>query len=151
MTIPDVNKPFWQSKKLEEMTREEWESLCDGCARCCLIKLENVDDGEVYNTQLVCHLLDLETCRCTKYQQRSELVPTCVTMGPEDARSIPWMPDTCAYRLLAEGKDLPHWHPLVSGSQQTVIDECVSIHGTVIPENEVPEDEWEFYITDKHE
>ena len=132
------------------MTKKEWESLCDGCARCCQVKLENIDDSEIYYTELVCRLLDLETCQCTQYELRSQLVPTCITMKPEDVRAIKWMPDTCAYRLLAEGKDLPEWHPLVSGNQESVISAKVSVYGKVVHEHHVPEDEWEHYVTEKH-
>lgn len=140
---------FWETKTLEEMTRDEWESLCDGCARCCLQKLEDIDTGEIYYTQIVCNLMDQETCRCTQYEKRSELVPTCITLTPQNTRELTWMPDTCAYRLLAEGKPLPEWHPLISGDSETVVIEGISIKGQVISENDVPQDEWEYYITER--
>ncbi|MGD8588913.1 MAG: YcgN family cysteine cluster protein, partial [Chromatiales bacterium] len=117
----DIDLPFWKSNPLSEMSREQWESLCDGCAKCCLQKLEDEDSGEVYHTNIVCRLLELDSCRCTQYARRSELVPNCVSVTPELLQSPYWLPSTCAYRLLAEGKELPDWHPLVSGSQQTVI------------------------------
>lgn len=145
----DVEKPFWEIKSLEEMNHEEWESLCDGCARCCLQKLEDIDTGDIYYTQIVCKLLDQKTCRCTKYEKRSKLVPTCVTLTPQKTRELHWMPDTCAYRLLAEGKSLPEWHPLITGTSHSVIAEGISIKGQVISEDEVPEEEWEAYITAK--
>ena len=140
---------FWETKSLEEMSFEEWESLCDGCARCCLQKLEDEETGDIYYTQIVCELMDLETCRCTRYAERSKLVPTCVTLTPAKARELNWMPDTCAYRLLAEGKPLYDWHPLISGTYETVIFEGISVKDQVISENEVPEEEWENYITEK--
>ncbi|RMF10291.1 MAG: YcgN family cysteine cluster protein [Alphaproteobacteria bacterium] len=115
---PDA--PFWKRKTLDEMTRDEWESLCDGCARCCLHKLEDEDTGEIAYTNVTCRLLDLKTCRCTRYAERKRLVPDCVVLDPEKVHELPWMPTTCAYRLLAEGQDLPWWHPLVSGDPETV-------------------------------
>lgn len=148
MTAAD-EKPFWETKTLEEMSFEEWESLCDGCARCCLQKLEDEDTGDIYYTQIVCKLMDQETCRCTEYERRSELVPTCITLTPEKTRELNWMPDTCAYRLLAEGKPLYDWHPLISGTTETVIFEGISVKDQVISEDEVPEEDWEAYITEK--
>jgi len=149
--MTNSEKPFWESKKLEEMNREEWESLCDGCGRCCLHKLQNDFTDEIYYTQIVCKLLDQETCRCTRYDERSVLIPTCVTMKPEDARNLDWMPNTCAYRLLANGKALPFWHPLITGSREAMIDEGITVTGKVIPEDEVPEEDWQDYIIDKLE
>ena len=110
---------FWQEKTLEQMSSAEWESLCDGCARCCLIKLEDADTGDVHYTSLVCDLLDADRCRCTRYPQRHELVPDCIQFTPELAATLAWLPDTCAYRLIAEGLDLPEWHPLVSGRAES--------------------------------
>lgn len=144
-------QPFWETKSLEEMTHDEWESLCDGCARCCLQKLEDIDSGEIFYTQLVCRLLDQKACRCTEYEKRSQLVPTCITLTPEKTREIKWMPDTCAYRLLAENKPLPEWHPLISGTPASVIAAGISVKGRVISEADIPEDEWEAYITEKLE
>ncbi len=106
---------FWQEKSLAEMSRQEWESLCDGCARCCLHKLEDEDSGKVHYTSVVCKYLDESTCQCTNYQDRSSLVPDCVWLTPDTAEAFKWLPITCAYRLIAEGKDLKWWHPLVSG------------------------------------
>lgn len=140
---------FWNQKSLEAMSNDEWESLCDGCAQCCLHKLEDEDTGTVYVTQIVCQLIDLPTCQCSDYKNRSTLVPTCVTMKPKDARNIQWMPMTCAYRLLAENKPLPAWHPLVSGSKKSVIDAGISIMNNAIPENDIPESDWPDYIVDE--
>jgi len=142
----DIDLPFWKSNPLSEMSREQWESLCDGCAKCCLQKLEDEDSGEVYHTNIVCRLLELDSCRCTQYARRSELVPNCVSVTPELLQSPYWLPSTCAYRLLAEGKELPDWHPLVSGSQQTVISSGNSVQGRVVPETEA--DDWEHHLID---
>ena len=102
---------FWETKSLDELNREEWEALCDGCGRCCLLKIEDEDSGDLYYTNVVCKFHDSERCRCTAYRQRSELVPDCIKVTPEVAREQKWLPDTCAYRLLAEGKTLFDWHP----------------------------------------
>jgi uncharacterized cysteine cluster protein YcgN (CxxCxxCC family) len=134
--------PFWRSKTLEEMTEAEWESLCDGCGRCCLVKLEDEDSGKIHATDIGCRLFDAATCRCHDYANRSKTVPDCVTLTPEAVRTLPWLPPTCAYRLLGEGKDLPWWHPLVSGDPQTVIAAGVSVRGKVhANEDEVAEEE----------
>ncbi|MEN8180571.1 MAG: YcgN family cysteine cluster protein [Pseudomonadota bacterium] len=139
-------KPFWKIVPLNEMSREQWESLCDGCAKCCLQKLEDEDTREIYFTNIVCDLLDLESCRCTQYPERSVLVPTCVTLTLEELQDPYWLPSTCAYRLLAEGKGLPPWHPLVSGASSTVETSGNSIKGKVVRESDA--DEWEFHLVD---
>ena len=140
---PPRAAPFWQVKTLEEMTRPEWESLCDGCARCCLVKLEDVDSGEIHFTNIGCRLLDGETCRCRDYRRRQSRVPDCVKLTPATARSLSWLPVTCAYRLLADGRDLPWWHPLISGTPDTVRLAGVSVSGRVAArEDELPEDDW---------
>ena len=108
--------PFWQRKSLKEMTDSEWESLCDGCGRCCLVKLEDADDSSrTYFTDVGCRLLDGETCRCSDYPNRTAKVKDCVRLTPRNINRIVWLPPTCAYRLLADGRDLYWWHPLVSG------------------------------------
>ncbi len=141
--------PFWKTKKLTELSPEEWESLCDGCAKCCLIKFEDEDTSVLYHTNLVCELLEIYHCRCTRYAERSLLVPTCLTLTPELASSLPWMPETCAYRLLAEGKDLPLWHPLVSGDRKTVHTSGISVRGKVVSSRDVPEEDWTDYTVDE--
>ncbi len=117
---PAVVEPFWKTKSLEEMSPPEWESLCDGCARCCLVKLEDEDSGEIAYTDVGCTLLDPAGCRCRDYPNRQAKVPDCVRLTPDTVRRLSWLPPTCAYRLLAEGQDLYWWHPLVSGDQATV-------------------------------
>jgi uncharacterized protein len=116
------------------MTPSEWESLCDGCGKCCLHKLQFEDTGELAYTNVACRLLDLKTCRCRRYAQRQRYVPDCVRLDPQNVGELDWMPSTCAYRLVAEGKDLPSWHPLVSGDPQSVHDAGISIRGRAIPE-----------------
>jgi uncharacterized protein len=111
---------YWQEKSLDEMSRREWEGLCDGCARCCLVKLEDEDTQEIHYTDVGCTLLDGATCKCRDYKNRQKKVEDCVRLTPESVRDLNWLPTTCAYRLLSEGKDLPDWHPLVSGDAESV-------------------------------
>lgn len=140
--------PFWQSKTLDQLTPAEWESLCDGCAKCCLIKFEDEDTGRIYHTNVVCELLEIYHCRCTRYSERSILVPSCLTLTPALASTLNWMPDTCAYRLLAEGKNLPLWHPLVSGDPKTVHQAGMSVRGKVVSARDVDDDDLPNYVVD---
>ncbi len=130
-------KPFWERKSLAEMNQTEWESLCDGCARCCLFKIEDSDTGELFHTDVVCRYLDLTDGHCECYQQRSIKVPDCVTLTPDNVAALSWMPKTCAYRRLSEGRGLPAWHPLVTGSRQALEDAGISVLGRVISEDGV--------------
>ena len=134
-------EPFWKIKSLQEMTLEEWELLCDGCARCCLHKVEYKDTGEVYYTNVACRLLDMWSCRCTSYDKRVNLVPTCLVLNPARAKDLQWLPATCAYRRLALGKELEWWHHLVSGDRNTVHEADISVRGKVLPEQYVHPDE----------
>jgi uncharacterized protein len=127
----DPKSHFWQTKTLEELSEQEWESLCDGCARCCLIKLEDEDDGTFHHTDVACTLLNSESCRCTNYAKRSEKVQDCVKLTPEGARTLKWLPETCAYRLIAEGRNLYDWHPLLSGTPESVHQAGISVRGKV--------------------
>ncbi|MDP6344210.1 MAG: YcgN family cysteine cluster protein [Alphaproteobacteria bacterium] len=126
--------PFWRRKRLEELSPAEWDALCDGCAKCCLHKLEDIDTGELAFTNVTCRLLDLDSCRCTDYHRRSTLMPDCVVLSPDNIAKLFWMPSTCAYRLLAEGKDLPDWHPLISGDPDSVHRAGISVRGRAINE-----------------
>lgn len=123
------SRPFWQEKSLAAMSEAEWESLCDGCGRCCLVKLEDEESGKIHFTDVGCRLLDGDACRCRDYANRTEKVPDCVRLSPEGIGDLHWMPPTCAYRLLAEGKDLPQWHPLVSGRASSVVEAGISVKG----------------------
>ncbi len=129
--------PFWRTTPLSEMTDRQWESLCDGCGQCCLHKLEDSDTGAIAVTEVSCAYLDLETCRCKDYANRSSNVPDCVTLTARNISALHWMPQTCAYRLVAEGKDLNWWHPLISGDPDTVHQAGISVRGKAISETEV--------------
>lgn len=129
--MADATRPFWKTKTLVEMSAAEWESLCDGCGRCCLIKMEDEDTGRYYFTDVACRLFDAQTCRCGDYANRDREVPDCVRLTPENCGELGWMPPSCAYRLLAEGKDLPDWHPLVSGDPASVKAAGASVAGRV--------------------
>ncbi len=129
--MPAETPPFWETKSLDEMSPEEWESLCDGCGRCCLVKLEDEETGDLHHTDVACRLFDAETCRCRDYRDRSRLVPDCVTLTPREVRSLRWLPPTCAYRRIEEGRGLAWWHPLVSGDPATVEAAGVSARGRV--------------------
>ena len=122
---------FWKTKTLEEMSEVEWESLCDGCARCCLEKLEDEDTGKIYFTHVSCKLLDAGLCACKDYTNRSDQVPDCVRLTPENVRTLNWLPPSCGYKLVAEGRDLYWWHPLISGDPNTVHEAGVSVRGRV--------------------
>ncbi len=125
---------FWRRKPLEALSHEEWESLCDGCGLCCLHKLEDADTGEIHHTRVACRLLDTSSARCRHYARRHRLVPDCLSLSPEGARSLEWLPPSCAYRLVAAGEDLPHWHPLVSGDAESVHRAGVSVRGWAVSE-----------------
>jgi len=146
---PPADAPFWRTKSLEEMSPNEWESLCDGCGRCCLIKLEDEDTGEVLHTDIGCTLLDGYACRCRDYPRRQKKVPDCVRLTPEAVRAIPWLPPTCAYRLVRDGLPLYSWHHLVSGSRTTIHEAGMSVRGRIAgAEEEFGEDEYPERIVD---
>lgn len=138
--------PFWERKQLAELDEDEWEALCDGCARCCLHKLEDEDSGKVFYTRVRCRHLDEEHCRCTDYASRSKLMPNCVQLDPGRVGEFHWLPNTCAYRLLAEGSPLPEWHPLVSGDSRSVQDAGISIRGRCISDEFVHPDGYDEHI-----
>jgi uncharacterized protein len=126
--------PFWRRKSLAEMSHAEWESLCDGCGKCCLEKLEDAESGEISHTNVACRLLNVRTCRCTRYAERRRFVPNCEQLDPENVRRFQWLPSSCAYRLLAEGRELPWWHHLLSGDPELVHEIGMSVRGRAVPE-----------------
>ena len=133
--------PFWKTKSLSEMTRAEWESLCDGCGRCCLNKLEDEDTGRFLYTRAACKLLDLGTCQCTDYPNRAKRVPDCVALTPQNVPQLGWLPESCAYRRIDEGRGLAWWHPLVSGTPETVRQSGISVHDEAYTEEGISVDE----------
>ena len=145
-----LRERFWTRVPMTRMTGAEWEALCDGCGKCCLNKLEDEESGEVVLTRVACRLFDDATCRCARYEERHKHVPECIRLTPQ---TIPdhlyWLPETCAYRLVYESRDLFHWHPLVSGDPDTVRQAGVSVHDLTVSEAEVPEDDWEDHIIDE--
>lgn len=137
---------FWQEKTLNEMSQDEWESLCDGCGLCCLHKLEDEDSNEVFYTDVACKLLDIHRCRCTNYPQRQSLVDDCLMLSTENIDQFHWLPQTCAYRLLATGQPLFDWHPLISGNNESVHDAGISIRNRAFPESNVKNNDLENHI-----
>lgn len=141
-SAPRPGAPFWETKTLTEMTRAEWESLCDGCGKCCLHKFEYEDTGEVEYTNVACRYLDLKKCNCTQYKRRHELVKDCIALTSKMVGDLGWLPGTCAYRRLDEGKNLPPWHPLITGDPMSVHKAGVAVGGKIVSEDDVddPED-----------
>jgi uncharacterized protein len=139
--MPQQAPEFWKLKPLQQMSTDEWEALCDGCAKCCLHRIEDEDSREIFTTNIVCRYLDQDDCRCGDYPNRSTNVPDCLSVTPELLQDPYWLPSTCAYRMLAEDKDLPQWHPLVSGNSESVVSSGNSIRGRVICETEADDPE----------
>ena len=131
---------FWETKSLTEMTRQEWESICDGCARCCLMKLEDEEDGSIYYTDVACSLLELNSCRCQDYANRTVLILECVRLTPEHLDDLWMMPPSCSYRRLAEGRGLPEWHHLISGNADDVHKRGWSVKGSATPVQDIPKE-----------
>lgn len=141
-----VDGDFWESTPLTRLTEAQWELLCDGCARCCLQKLEDAQTGAVYYTRVACRLLDLSRCRCLAYGRRFDRVPTCLELTPDTILQHEWLPHTCAYRLLAQGHPLPYWHPLISKDAASVHGAGISVRDWALSENHVPENRYVDYI-----
>ncbi len=143
---PHLRPHFWRLP-LSQLSPPEWEALCDGCGKCCLNKLEYDDTGEIVFTRVACRLLDNDTARCGQYAKRRQFVPECIFLTPENIeRTAYFMPQSCAYRLRAEGRDLPDWHPLITGDPESTHKAGKSVRGWTVPEFEVPEEDWEDYI-----
>lgn len=142
--------PYWETKPLHAMSAREWEGLCDGCGLCCLIRLEDADTGEIVPTRVACRLLDAQTCACTDYSRRKAQVPDCIKLTPWNLDALPWMPRSCAYRRLHEGKPLPAWHPLLTGDRESVHAAGVSVRGQVVSEAALadPDDALDFVAHD---
>ena len=132
-----IQKAFWEEKELSEMTHDEWESLCDSCGKCCLHKLEDEYTGEIFYTSVVCDLINLDKCNCTRYSERTDLVPDCLNLKQHNFSEYTWLPSTCAYKLLADGEKLPDWHPLISNHKESVHDAGVSIRSYAMKESQV--------------
>jgi hypothetical protein len=145
-----TQKPFWQTKRLEQMTAQEWESLCDGCGLCCLVRYEDEATGEVVPTRVACRLFDDQRCTCRDYANRKAHVPDCIKLTPWNIEALEWMPRSCAYRRLYEGRGLASWHPLVSGDPESVHRAGVSIRGQTISEDTLadPDDALDFEAPD---
>jgi len=140
--------PFWERKTLDQLNNIEWDSLCDGCGRCCLHKLEDIDTNELCFTNIACKLLDINSCRCMKYDERFKWVPDCISLKNDLQDSLKWLPSTCAYRLLAEGEQLPDWHPLISNDSDSVVKAGISIKYLAQNENDINDDYQNHLIDD---
>lgn len=144
------NKHFWQTKTLDQLSVDEWESLCDGCGLCCLVKIEDEDSGDVYNTSVACRQLDIETCRCRDYENRLSDVPMCIQVTVDNLPQLGWLPATCAYKCLYEGRSLPEWHHLITGDETSVHDAGVSVKWFAVSEEYVhPEQLSDFILHDE--
>ncbi len=153
MSGPDrsgLRPRFWETTRPDRMTQPEWEALCDGCGKCCLNKLEDEDTGEVALTRVACRLLDDATCLCSQYEIRHQFVPECIVLTPKNMdKNLYWMPETCAYKLVWQGKGLPDWHPLVTGDADSTHAAGVSLRGQTVSEYEIADDDWEDYIIEE--
>jgi len=143
-----MTKPFWEEKQLSDMSNDEWEALCDGCGKCCLLKLEDEDTADIVFTNLSCRYCDLNACSCTRYPERSRLVPDCLDLRANFENCAPWLPSTCAYKRLATGQPLASWHYLICGSRETIHEAGVSIRSYAQSEDTASEDITEHILND---
>lgn len=150
MKNPETLRPkFWEKHSFDALSSAEWEALCDGCGKCCLVKLEDADTAEIAYTNVACKLFDNDTCRCAQYDIRKSIVPSCIVMTPQTvAQHTYWLPSTCAYKRLHEGNNIPDWHPLLTGDPNSVHDAGISVIGGTVPEYEVDEDDLEDYVVE---
>lgn len=146
--MADKVRPYWERLSLADMSHNQWEALCDGCGKCCLHKLEDEDSAELLFTTVACTLLDSHSCRCRDYSKRFQRVPDCVDIRQHDLDELRYMPSSCAYRLIHEGKPLAEWHPLVSGVASSVHAAQMSVRDRVVSEDDIDEDDWDLYIVD---
>lgn len=142
----EIRPQFWKHYSLDQLNSSEWEALCDGCGLCCLVKLEDEETGDVAYTKVACQLLDCQTARCSNYPERMKFVPDCIQLTPEKLAQISWLPSSCAYRRMKEGKALPSWHYLRTGSRESVIAAKKSAAGRCVSEQHINEDEIDDYI-----
>lgn len=145
--MSELEPRFWEGRTLESLNPQEWEALCDGCGRCCLHKVID-DDDQLYLTRVACHLLDVEACRCKRYDERLSIVPECLNLTPELVNTLPWLPSTYAYKRLAQGQPLPWWHPLLTGSSAQMHEAGASVKDQAVSEDEIDPDDLEFYIVE---
>lgn len=139
---------FWERIPITEFSEKQWESICDGCCQCCAHKLQDEDTDEIFKTNVVCQYLDTQQCRCTVYSERHEYVPDCIKVTPQNAGKLNWVPETCGYRLIAHGKPLPSWHPLETGSHDSVKKAGAAVTGKVVSELDIDENDLEDYIVE---
>lgn len=146
--MSELEPRFWEGRTLESLNPQEWEALCDGCGRCCLHKVID-DDDQLYLTRVACHLLDVEACRCKRYDERLTIVPECLDLTPRLVHSLPWLPSTCAYKRVALGQPLPWWHPLLTGASEQMHEAGASVKDQAVSEDEIDPDDLEFYIVER--
>lgn len=139
-------EPFWKTVPLDKMSQAEWESICDGCGKCCLQKLQDEDSDEIFYTNLSCHQLSTSTSQCKVYETRQQKVPGCITLTPDKLDEFQWLPDTCSYRVLHETKDLPDWHPLIVGSNKEMFRQGLTVKDYAVNEHSVDEEDWDTHI-----
>ncbi|PHS17522.1 MAG: hypothetical protein COA86_09525 [Kangiella sp.] len=148
MTKINKQDRFWETIPFDQLDQKQWESLCDGCGQCCAHKLQDDETEEVFLTNVVCQYLDHQTCHCSVYENRHQYVPDCIKITPENAKTLNWIPETCAYRLVANGKPLPEWHPLVVGDRASTKQANMTILNKVISEEDVEMDDLEDYLVE---